>query len=81
MDTAVISDLLSALAMLSGQAPLMWAVNLLGSGLATVDPWLDSPGLVQAHATLTEALCSWVVIVGSATAASVWTLPRLLGDR
>jgi hypothetical protein len=67
--------------MWSGQAPFLWAGYVLRTGLAVVDPWIESPGLVGAHATVTEALTRSGTIVGSACAGSVFVLPRLLTDR
>jgi hypothetical protein len=81
VDSAAISDLFSGLAMLAGQAPVMWAADVLHTGRTLVDPWVESPGLIGAEVTVADALSRCGMIVGSAAAASIWALSRFLADR
>jgi hypothetical protein len=81
MDTALISDLFRGLVIWSGQGVLMWPIQVLHTGLAVIDPVIESPALIEIHYTVAQALTRWGILVGSATAASVWLFPRLLVKR
>jgi hypothetical protein len=83
VETGSIGDVLGALAMWSGLASFSLAGDLLRTGLAFVEPWVAAPGVLGVHTTVTDALTRWGMLVGSAGAASIFMLPRLLaiGDR